>query len=268
VMFRQLLGSSVPSDPLTILLVATLVGAGASLFVLRGLLAPLVVSTEALERYSKTRQLPTLPTGHPDHAGRLMSVVNSLTRRVEHLLVAQECQANTDQLTGLLNRRGVLEAARDVLLEARRFHRSVSVAVIDVDHFKQVNDTLGHAAGDAALRAVAERLRAGTRESDLVARWGGEEFLVVFPGSRAVETGAVMERLRSDIAGHRFAPLKGRELTISAGISMVEANEDEISQAVCRADEQLYAAKRGGRNRVCVDAPPEGSNILELPARA
>jgi diguanylate cyclase (GGDEF)-like protein len=266
--YHQLENGQVPAAEVTILLIATAVGAALSLVMLGGMLAPLLVATEALERYAKTRQLPNLPVGLPDHAGRLMTVVNSLTRRVEHLLVAQECQANTDQLTGLLNRRGVLDVARDVLLEARRFHRTVSIAVIDIDHFKQINDTLGHAAGDAALRGIAERLRVGTRETDLIARWGGEEFLIMFPTSRGNETAAIMERLRADIARHRFPALKGRELTISAGVAVIEPTEDEISQAVCRADEKLYAAKRGGRNRVCVDLVPESTNILELPARA
>lgn len=162
--------------------------------------------------------------------------------------------ADTDPLTGLANRRGLFAAmSQRIGLSPSRSRCAILLA--DIDHFKSINDTYGHDGGDAALVGVAERLRGVMRKDDLVARWGGEEFLVVL--DEADSALAVAERLRRSTAGQPFtvngAPVT---VTISIGVSLVAAGEERIDAALSRADTALYAAKKAGRNRVCLEPSP------------
>jgi two-component system cell cycle response regulator len=162
--------------------------------------------------------------------------------------------ALTDPLTGLYNQRYLLRHLRG-LLQASPDHE-VSVLMLDVDHFKQVNDSFGHAAGDRALRAIAQTLRANTRASDSLARYGGEEFVVVIPGSSRDEAAAVAERLRDAVESMSFVPERGRVCRLSVSIGMASGGKHlETAEALLHAaDLALYAAKRSGRNRVEIAA--------------
>jgi diguanylate cyclase (GGDEF)-like protein len=124
--------------------------------------------------------------------------------------------------------------------------------MIDVDHFKQVNDAFGHAAGDRALRGIAETLRANTRVFDSLARYGGEEFVVVMPGSAPDEATAAAERLRAAVEKMAFAPDPGRlcRLSVSVGVACGDKRIDTAEALLHAADVALYAAKNAGRNRV------------------
>jgi two-component system, cell cycle response regulator len=162
--------------------------------------------------------------------------------------------ALTDPMTGLYNHRYLMRHLRN-LLEGPQA-RDLAVLMIDVDHFKRVNDDYGHAAGDQALRTIAETLRTNTRVFDSLARYGGEEFVVVMPGSGADEASAAAERLRAAVEILRFEPDAGRHcsLTISVGIAWT-TEETRTPEALLRAaDLALYSAKRSGRNRVGVAA--------------
>src|SRR5262249_4175591 len=151
-----------------------------------------------------------------------------------------------DPLTGLTNRHGGELALQRELARARREKRSVSLVLLDVDHLKQVNDTRGYAVGDRVLRSVARIATDCIRASDLVVRWGGEEFLVVLPGVAADGARDIGERVRSRIEHADQEPLG---ITISGGISEVHSPED-LLVALARADAQLHRAKAEGRNRV------------------
>jgi diguanylate cyclase (GGDEF)-like protein len=133
--------------------------------------------------------------------------------------------------------------------EERRLHRGrqvLSFVMADIDHFKQVNDTLGHDAGDDVLRQVSQTLAAGVRDIDHLARWGGEEFLIVLPDTDEATAAQVAERLRLAVSQLQ---VRGLALTTTFGVS--EVNEGETAeQAISRADSALYAGKRSGRNRV------------------
>jgi two-component system, cell cycle response regulator len=158
--------------------------------------------------------------------------------------------ALTDSLTGLYNQRYLIRHLRGLL--TANPDREVAVLMLDVDHFKQVNDDHGHAAGDRALRAIGETLRANTRVFDSLARYGGEEFVVVLPGSNPDEAVAAAERLRAAVEAMAFAPEPGRlyRLSVSIGVAC-GGSGTETSEALLRdADMALYAAKRAGRNRV------------------
>jgi len=164
--------------------------------------------------------------------------------------------ASRDPLTGIYNRRSFMELARQQLARAHRFHEPLAVFVLDVDHFKKINDTYGHATGDDALRMVAGGCQAILREYDILGRLGGEEFVVVLPGATADETRVVAERVRRNLARMPIAAPEGRfHLTSSIGIAGLEGATDTLEKAIHRADLALYRAKHEGRNRVVVYEP-------------
>jgi len=155
-------------------------------------------------------------------------------------------QAMHDALTGLFNRRSLDELLDMNLASAARDGSCISVAIIDVDHFKAVNDHFGHEAGDAVLAGLAEVLAAGVRSSDVVGRYGGEEFLLVMPATPHSSAVARAEELRSSIASN---PVGGYAVTVSIGVATV-VGASKRDQLVTLADKRLYAAKAGGRNCV------------------
>lgn len=164
--------------------------------------------------------------------------------------------ALTDSLTGLYNRR-YMETHLETLIEkASSTERPLALVMIDIDHFKPINDTYGHDAGDEVLRQFAGRLQASVRGIDLACRYGGEEFVVVMPDADLSVARAVGERLRRNISADPFPVSKGAkklDVTISVGIAM-RRDGDGADTILKRADEALYQAKRDGRNRVVSDA--------------
>jgi diguanylate cyclase len=159
-----------------------------------------------------------------------------------------------DQLTGLANRRRVDHELPAHLAQARERHAALSIAAVDLDHFKQVNDRYGHAVGDDVLRVVARILTENTRSTDLLARMGGEEFLVLFVGTPLKVANDICERLRMAVESQDWNALAdGLTLTISIGLCDAPESVD-VRTLLERADASLYAAKRAGRNRVEVTA--------------
>ncbi|RZI82760.1 MAG: GGDEF domain-containing protein [Rubrivivax sp.] len=158
--------------------------------------------------------------------------------------------ATTDPLTRLRNRRSVMDTSLSEAAKQRRDGRPLSFVLCDVDHFKSVNDSFGHEAGDEVLKAVAQVLRGGVREVDHAARWGGEEFLLLLPETALPGAALVANRLRENVAELRI-PGKNGPLTVTMtfGVSTLHLNEP-IEQAIARADVALYQGKHGGRNRV------------------
>lgn len=186
--------------------------------------------------------------------GRLQQNLDSLVRertaRLEEQTVELDRLAKRDALTGLHNRRYFDARIAEEISRAHRYRRPFSVALGDVDHFKQINDRYSHAVGDTVLRALADRLREACRETDIVARYGGEEFVLGFPESDADTTAALCERLRQAIAEHDWSQTApGLQTTISFGVAGIEADSTPAS-ILMTADKHLYRAKHGGRNRV------------------
>jgi diguanylate cyclase (GGDEF)-like protein len=158
--------------------------------------------------------------------------------------------ANTDSLTGLFNRRHFMEQAHLALARAKRTHNPVTLAIADLDHFKSVNDTLGHAAGDLVLKAVAQRIRGTLRETDIHCRYGGEEFAFVFPDTDLAEAGLLANRLRESIAATAIPVGNGQTVPISVSLGLVEALGLPLDVALNQADQAMYRAKVAGRNRI------------------
>jgi diguanylate cyclase (GGDEF)-like protein len=163
--------------------------------------------------------------------------------------------AITDELTGLRNRRYIGQRLGEELARSHRHGRPCACVLFDIDHFKRVNDAHGHAAGDAVLRGVAAAALGALRESDLLGRWGGEEFLAVLPETDLAGAGLIAERLRVALEAMRVE-FEGRTFSATVSLGVVDAlpghdpDARDAEQMVARADEVLYRAKSAGRNRV------------------
>ncbi len=153
-----------------------------------------------------------------------------------------------DPLTKLYNRLYVIEAGQNIVLYHRRYGLELHCVLLDIDHFKKVNDALGHPVGDSVLREFSTIIQGCVRTSDTAARYGGEEFLILLPRTSAEDAFMVAERIRATVEGHDFRGVPWA-VTTSLGVASL-ASTDTMESLVARADEQLYRSKNGGRNRV------------------
>jgi two-component system cell cycle response regulator len=179
-----------------------------------------------------------------------------------------EQRARTDALTGLANRAELEQRLREEFARVGRGAREFSLAIFDVDSFKQINDRHGHVVGDQVLVAVAHALLDGCRAYDIKARWGGDEFVVVMPNTRLDMGIAVAEKIRRAVASLSL-PGNGTpfSVTLSAGVTCARSREEIAPDALVeRADRGLYAAKAAGRNQIVPVPPPEPGSPLENPA--
>jgi len=176
---------------------------------------------------------------------------------LEHEIRRLSDEVSTDPLTQVANRRGLMQAFETERAVAERALQdgkpSLAVALIDLDHFKKLNDRLGHANGDAALQFLTQRVKQALRPGDTLARYGGEEFVVLLPATGAEEARQVLTRLQRTLSAELFmSDAQGQVfVTFSAGVTPWRPGE-RIEQALERADEALYEAKRTGRNRTCL----------------
>jgi len=155
-----------------------------------------------------------------------------------------------DPLTGVKNRSTMIDAIQREIKLARRHGRSLSVVLLDIDHFKRVNDDHGHLYGDQALRAVAQCVQKTIRDSDLLFRYGGEEFLILLSGTGPEGSELLAERIRQEVESTNPLSNKDIRLTVSLGITSLRGEPDATELLLERADAALYRAKQGGRNRV------------------
>jgi diguanylate cyclase (GGDEF)-like protein len=186
-----------------------------------------------------------------DQADLLNGVASQAAIAIRHaqLFQAQEENALTDELTKLPNRRALAQRFLQEMQRARRHHKAIAFMMIDLDHFKQVNDTYGHLNGDAVLAELASILEHGARESDVCARYGGEEFGLILHETTEAGARTLAERIRAKVAAATFPG--GLKLTISIGVAATD-EPALFTTLMERADQALYAAKQGGRNQVRV----------------
>lgn len=192
------------------------------------------------------------PARQHDEVGEISRGFGDLLELVDRL----NRKASTDALTEALNRHGFAEIAVGELLRARRYRRSLSMIVFDLDHFKAINDRHGHAAGDLVLRAVARLVRDNLRLADVFARWGGEEFVILAPETSGEEAERLAEKLRLLFREHRSAGVPG--FSASFGIAALAA-DDDLDSLFARADRALYQAKQAGRDRVVLHQPEKST---------
>lgn len=183
----------------------------------------------------------------------LVNVAAPMIGHLQHLERAKR-RALIDELTGAYNRRFLEETlAKLVVPDDRRRGQVLSLLVIDLDHFKKINDTYGHQVGDLVLKTIAQTLHRTLKESDVLARYGGEEFIVVLPRTDTAGAVAVAERLRTAVAGlslRKLAPVAPERVTISVGVATYPVHATTVSELIHAADEALYQSKSQGRNRV------------------
>jgi diguanylate cyclase (GGDEF)-like protein len=198
----------------------------------------------AMELYLNARRELT-----DDQADLLTGVGSQTAIAIRHaqLFQAQEENALTDELTRLPNRRHLAQRYVQEMNRARRHHKSIAFLMIDLDHFKEVNDTYGHLNGDAVLVEIASILTSGARESDVCARYGGEEFGMILHETTEAGARTLAERIRAKVAAATFPG--GLKLTISIGVAATD-DPELFTTLIERADQALYAAKQAGRNQV------------------
>jgi diguanylate cyclase (GGDEF)-like protein len=191
----------------------------------------------------------------PFEANELMARVSAAlrTKWLQDELRARNAEldrvSRIDMLTNIYNRRHLDEHLRSVISSARRHDRSVGVLLVDIDHFKDVNDEHGHLAGDAVLREVASRLQQAMRTEDALGRWGGEEFLAVLTDTPPEGVRTMAERLRQVIAAAPFTLDDGSQIRVTVSVGHTNGSDD-AEVLVHRADDALYVAKAEGRNRI------------------
>lgn len=232
----------------------------------RHLIHPLQRIDHALSNLSADQPAPRFDTSRMLEIQAVEEAIrehHALLQQNEESRQELETLANKDGLTGLMNRRHFMHTAEMELQRAQRYRRPVTVAMADLDYFKRLNDTYGHAAGDAVLRAFAEQVRETLRQSDLVCRYGGEEFAFLFPEISPDETARLAERLRVACVAHAVPLPDGRSVTATVSIGLADASECPIEIALKNADEALYEAKRLGRNRVVIGGRPPVTNPIQ-----
>jgi len=187
-----------------------------------------------------------------DGEDAVLWVASNVTKR--HQLAEQlRTLSETDSLTGLWNRRYFGKIVETEKERARRYGHPISLLIFDVDFFKVINDTYGHNAGDAVLQELATVVRGSTRQSDIVTRWGGEEFTILMPNTSLKNAAEVAEKIRQVVEAHRFPHVQ--KITISLGVAEWALASETVNTLLSRTDEALYQAKSSGRNRAVLSLP-------------
>ena len=243
------------------LLVGVLIMAAVVSLWLRARIVPVVRAVERIAAGELDPQIPPLRGGL---GGRLATAVGT----VAATLAETHDAATTDRLTGIANRPAILAALFVEVERAARYDRPLAVAFVDIDLFKNVNDTYGHEVGDVVLRGVAATLRSNIRSADSVGRYGGEEFMVILPETDTDAAAVLAEKLRGLVLGARFA-IEGQDtvnVTVSIGVATGVGRSLRVEALVRDADAAMYSAKSLGRNQVYLfEEPDEETRIRRAP---
>ncbi|MBD3237423.1 MAG: diguanylate cyclase [Candidatus Eisenbacteria bacterium] len=197
-----------------------------------------------------------------DHLRILSLIASQAAATIQRLLLYEEMRrlAITDDLTNICNRRHFLERLQHEIDRARRYETPFSVLFLDIDNFKELNDSFGHHVGDRILAELGSVLKYWARRSDLVARYGGEEFAILLPMTDKTRARCAAERLRQKIEQHTF--YRRKKLTVSIGIAGFPEDGESVDPLLGRVDEALYLAKQTGRNRSCAFGEPLASGLV------
>jgi diguanylate cyclase (GGDEF)-like protein len=248
-----LLSSSFGSGPalgvVTLLLVATLAGTAAALYALKGLLAPVRLASSSLREYLDSHKVSDLPVGFTDEAGRLMADVQYTVESLDATIRSLQGLSGTDHLTGLLNRRQGEKRLAEEAARVRRGEEVLTLGVVDINKFKDINDTYGHQTGDTCIQHVADVIRRNIRQNDWLARWGGDEFVLALrEATPFAPTEAVLQRIVGDLKSSPMRLPQGEELTLTVTVGASRySGEEDLRDLLAKADEAMYEAKREGR---------------------
>lgn len=234
----------------------------------RGIISPLRELTVAAGRVAEDDLDVRIPVRRKDELGLASRVFNDMVKQLKQSRERLEMLSTIDSLTGLPNRKAIMEEFAAVLARYRRHRRAFSVLLIDIDHFKTVNDQDGHLAGDEVLRHVATVLDDQVRKVDMVGRYGGEEFLALLDETDRETAMGVAERIRNAIAvSHVSYQGKLLKVTVSIGVAEISGPRETREQLMDRADKAMYTAKQQGRNRVMLaGVEAKGGNVVAYPS--
>jgi two-component system cell cycle response regulator len=223
---------------------------------------PLLVKDEVVGTFTVAARRPdAFPVDRREMLGVIANQV-AISLQNGRMYQALEEQATTDGLTGLVNHRTFQERFSAMLGRADRHRFKVALLLTDIDHFKRINDSYGHPTGDQVLKRVALILKGSARKIDIVARYGGEEFAIVLEGTDRNGARQLAERIRQEVEEQSFESAKGRfQATLSLGVAVYPDDARSKQDVITRADQALYAAKHGGRNRT-VCAPDEKTGTV------
>ncbi|WP_175452504.1 GGDEF domain-containing protein [Thiohalomonas denitrificans] len=246
------LGEMAPMFLLGAITLALLMTALTGFAFARSILLPISALHQGAQRIGKGDLTSHVTIDSDDELGQLADAFNTMAHELKKAQKELLDQSMRDELTEVKNYRGFLHCLNEELNRWSRYGDPFALILLDLDHFKTVNDTYGHPAGDEALRKVAETIRLSLRQSDCVARYGGEEFAIIVSRTDATGALALAERIRNDIAAVSVETA-GATFGISASIGLSSVSEACCTeqQIVSAADRALYEAKRMGRNRVC-----------------
>jgi len=232
-------------------LAGTLVATALVLAIVHFALAPIDATRQALADFHADRTISRLPTGYDDEIGRLMACTQATIEGLGRNLAELDGLAHRDPLTGVGNRRWLVREAQARFTDMQA--TPSSLVLLDLDHFKLVNDRYGHLIGDSVLAELAPVLTPELARGAVLARFGGEEFCILLPGVPLEVAAVLAERLRARIAGHRFAGLQAGEITASFGVARVRREDPRLGESFALADLLVYRAKAEGRDRVVVE---------------
>jgi diguanylate cyclase (GGDEF)-like protein len=232
----------------------------------KDMLLPLLKLTDAAQRFRFHTRFEPIRLTNKDEIGELAAAFNSMAKAVntsardilkDHNRAQTErdqavLEAITDPLTGLSNRNFFYHEVAQHIKLSRRYVKPLSLLMIDIDHFKKINDQFGHLVGDEVLRVVADNIKTDVRETDMAIRFGGEEFIIIFDNISIEEAKVKAEEIRRLIESLEIPDLNGKQVTVSIGLSQLNARDRLIDDVIARADEALYEAKNNGRNQVRV----------------
>jgi diguanylate cyclase (GGDEF)-like protein len=196
---------------------------------------------------------PTLRQGHAKRLLKMLADLTGMAMVYVHRLRSTQEAASVDSLTGALNKRALLRHLSEEILKAERDHVPLSLLILDIDHFKNYNDTNGHVEGDAVLKSIGQILQGSIREDDVAARYGGEEFIVLYPGASKAQALVLADQLRESVATYPFtygAKQPGGRVTISGGVATFPEDARGSVELIRSADQALYEAKGAGRNKI------------------
>ena len=218
------------------------------------LLHPLELLIEGIKKITSGDLSFSIKNVSNDEIGVVVNAFNHMTQKRKLVTEKLEEMAIRDGLTGLYNHKYFYTLLEKEVAREDRYHNTVALLLIDIDHFKNVNDKYGHRAGDTILSALSQRLMTRARTTDYVCRYGGEEIAVILIETNIIEAQSIAEELRILIASEPFLIEDGRYvfITVSIGVSAYSEEAKETSMMVSNADNALYRAKNDGRNRVCV----------------
>ncbi len=208
--------------------------------------------------------LASMSPFHVNELSLLESMINQIAIVLENALAHEKVAqlSITDTLTGIYNRRYLSQRLEEEFRISQRHHSALSVLLVDIDYFKKINDQYGHQIGDDALIHVANILKENIRDSDLLARFGGEEFVIILPHTLQMDAMLVAEKLRLAVTAHSIPAMGDQKITISVGVATIpDVKVDNSDGLVGEADRALYMAKEQGRNRVIVASPSDQTTV-------